>query len=180
MRLSEEEYQALLKRGHVREVGGDRIRSRTDESTMKRDGSVHPRPALLPPGAAMGAQLPLRLSNAKSSHQHWSKRRQRVQFERQYVYDRLTMLWEDGPLLGLPLTIVLTRIAPRALDDDNLRFACSAVRDAVSDWLAGTYLKGDDRQIGLDWTYEQRCLCPHFYAVEIRGERPKKTNKVTK
>jgi len=128
--------------------------------------------ALLPPGAAMGTQLPLRLRNEKSSHAHWAKRRGRVQFERQYVYEHLTSLWEDGPLLGLPLVVTITRIAPRALDGDNLQCACSATRDAISDWLAGQYLKGNDRQDRLEWRYEQRYVCPQFYAVEIRVERP--------
>jgi hypothetical protein len=156
----------------------DRLRKRL----LRGNGVLTPAPSLpqephgmtiLPPGAAMGTQLPLRLANEKSTYRHWSKVRKRVQFERQYVYDRLMSLWEDGPLLGLPLTIKITRIAPRPLDDDNLVLACSAVRDGVSDFLAGKYLGGQDRQPGLLWTYAQYRLAPKFYAVEIRVERPK-------
>lgn len=128
-----------------------------------------------PPGAAMGTQLPLHLSGKKSSHEHWIVKAKRTKFQRQYVYEKLMRLWEEGPLLGLPLVVTITRIAPRALDEgDNLSYACSAVRDAISDWLAGQYLQGDDRQDELEWRYEQRRVVPGFYAVEIRVERPKR------
>lgn len=128
--------------------------------------------AVLPPGAARGTQLPLRLT-ARKHHGHWRVHQREVKYQRQYIYERLRTLWDDGPLLGLPLRITLTRIAPRPLDDDNLALACSAVRDGVSDWLVGQYAKGEDRQPGLEWAYRQQAVAPRFYAVEIRVERPK-------
>jgi hypothetical protein len=134
------------------------------------DGSPHAR---LPPGAAMGTQLSLRLDSTKSRHEHWRIKAQRTRLQRQYVYAKLTQLWDDGPVLGLPLTITITRIGPRRLDEDNLAVACSAVRDAVADWLTGAYGTGQDQQEGLVWAYRQQRLTPTYYAVEIRVERPK-------
>ena len=134
--------------------------------------------SLLPPGAAIGTSLPLRLTNAKSRHEHWTVQSKRTRIQRHYVFEHLMALWEDGPLLGLPLHITITRIAPRVLDEgDNLAYAASAVRDAISDWLCGQYLKGEDRQEGLVWEYEQKRLVPGFYACEITVERPKKASR---
>ena len=147
---------------------------RVDTSTLNLEASERQK-QLLPPGAAMGTSLPLRLTNTKSRHEHWTRQAQRTKIQRQYVFEHLMHLWEDGPLLGLPLVITLTRIAPRALDTgDNLPYVFSACRDAVSDWLCGHYLKGQDRQDGLEWMYQQKRIAPHFYSVEIRVERPKK------
>ena len=125
----------------------------------------------------MGASAyPLRLTNAKSRHEHWTVQSKRTRIQRHYVFEHLMALWEDGPLLGMPLHITITRIAPRVLDEgDNLAYAASAVRDAISDWLCGQYLKGEDRQEGLVWEYEQKRLVPGFYACEITVEQPEKS-----
>ena len=61
-----------------------------------------------------------------------------------------------------PCTLVLTRVAPRALDGDNLQSAFKAVRDGVADWLGV-----DDGHQQLDWQYKQRKDGPKVYAVEI-------------
>lgn len=129
----------------------------------------------LPPGAMLALQLPLHLVSEKQvrSQEHWSARHTRVKTQRRAVYDGLLTLWGPGFLVGLPLLVTLTRIAPRALDDDNLAAACSACRDGVSDWLAGMPVKGQDRQEGLAWRYGQQYIAPKFFAVEIRVERPK-------
>lgn len=41
MRLTEEEYAALLKRGHVQEVRGQRISPGPHEPSMKRGDVAH-------------------------------------------------------------------------------------------------------------------------------------------
>ena len=63
---------------------------------------------------------------------------------------------------GLPLTVVLTRIAPRDLDTDNLASAFKATRDGVADWLGV-----DDGSKDLDWQYAQRRGGAGEYMVEI-------------
>lgn len=59
----------------------------------------------------------------------------------------------------LPLVIVITRIGPRRLDDDNLQSACKYVRDEIA------------RKVGVDdgsdqytWQYDQRV---GDYGVEV-------------
>lgn len=51
----------------------------------------------------------------------------------------------------LPVTITLSRIAPRALDDDNLRGAFKAIRDGICDYLG---LRSDSSPL-ITWRYEQ-------------------------
>jgi hypothetical protein len=67
----------------------------------------------------------------------------------------------------LPLTITLTRVAPRALDSGNLAVSFKAVEDGVADWLDQAPGKGQDRQQGLTWHYRQRRGAVRTYAVEI-------------
>lgn len=61
-----------------------------------------------------------------------------------------------------PMSIVITRIGPKALDSDNLAISQKGVRDGVADWLGV-----DDGHPQLDWQYTQRAAGPKVYAVEI-------------
>jgi hypothetical protein len=60
------------------------------------------------------------------------------------------------------LTIVLTRIAPRKLDTDNLASGFKAVRDGIAEWLGI-----DDGDSRLDWQYRQRNGGVKVYRVEV-------------
>jgi len=56
----------------------------------------------------------------------------------------------NKPRPALPCTVLMTRIAPRKLDDDNLRGAFKAVRDQVAAWLGV-----DDADPRVTWAYAQ-------------------------
>jgi hypothetical protein len=104
-------------------------------------------------------------SNARG---HWATRYRRTKEQRSMVYRWLRHLLPDGRTLARPLTITLTRVAPRPLDaHDNLAAALKACVDGVSDYLAGAYLAGQDRQPGLAFVYAQRKGKPKTYSVEI-------------
>jgi len=49
----------------------------------------------------------------------------------------------------VPLTVKLTRISPRRLDDDNLRAALKGMRDEIA-WQMGI----DDRHPNVKWDYD--------------------------
>ena len=49
-----------------------------------------------------------------------------------------------------PITVVLTRIGKKTLDDDNLQSGFKATRDGVADWLGI-----DDGSPLLTWRYAQ-------------------------
>ena len=90
----------------------------------------------------------------------------RVRSQRSETFLHLLGTW-GRRLPARPWDVTLTRIAPRALDDDNLQAALKAGRDGVADWLAGAYGQGQDRQAGLTWHYAQSRGQPHEYAVEV-------------
>lgn len=66
---------------------------------------------------------------------------------------------------ALPVTVTLTRIAPRALDGDNLQNAFKAIRDGIADRLGV-----DDRDSRVTWQYGQERGQPRQYAVRIKIE----------
>jgi hypothetical protein len=67
-----------------------------------------------------------------------------------------------------PLVVRLTRIAPRALDVDNLISGMKPVRDGVTDGLG---LADDSEKTGLTWEYAQMRGVAREYGlrIEIRG-----------
>jgi len=60
------------------------------------------------------------------------------------------------------IDVWLVRIAPRVLDDDNLRGALKGVRDAVADWLGR-----NDNDQHIHWRYAQLRGSKGEYAVTI-------------
>jgi hypothetical protein len=113
--------------------------------------------------------LPMRLrSPMNGSHGHWAPQAARRRKERQHAS------WGcGGPLAeyrtGLAkgyvagVVVTITRIAPRALDDDNLRAGAKSVRDGITDALG----LSDDRDPRLRWEYGQEKGKPNEYAVRI-------------
>ena len=108
----------------------------------------------------------LRLESEANIREHWAATYRRTQDHRYRTYIELRATgWGPPPL---PLVITLTRVAPSGLDaGDNLPASAKACRDGVSDWLAGGYLQGQDRQKGLEWRYAQRRGGVREYGVEI-------------
>ncbi len=111
-------------------------------------------------------RVPIHTVTMSNRPGHWSKAHRRAKTQREQTF--LTLRAEGGlhpP--PLPLTITLTRIAPRMLDDGNYQESLKHVQDGVADWLSFQYLKGQDRQPGLTWRYAQRREAPGVSAVEI-------------
>jgi hypothetical protein len=104
--------------------------------------------------------LPLRIESEANAREHWAKKAKRVKQHREAAY------WHckagDMPRFMFPLTVRVTRIAPRELDDDNLSGGCKALRDGVADYLG---IKDNDPRV--TWAYAQRKGEPKQYAVEI-------------
>ncbi len=77
------------------------------------------------------------------------------------------------PDFGIPemallpaLVVTLTRVAPRALDDDGAVTSLKACRDGVADALG----LPNDRDPRVTWRYAQRRGKVREYAVEVRLE----------
>jgi hypothetical protein len=89
-------------------------------------------------------------------------RRAKAKKQRHGVAMVLRSEWGQPP--DPPLTVTITRIAPRKLDCDNLVGSAKACRDGVADWLGV-----DDRtsRSGVVWAYDQGKKGKKEYGVII-------------
>jgi len=101
----------------------------------------------------------MKIVSVANIRMHWAVKARLVKSQRQKAFNALCAVAAPIPL---PCTIVLTRVAPRALDGDNLQSAFKATRDGVADWLGV-----DDGDKRLDWQYRQRSDGVKVYRVEI-------------
>jgi len=91
---------------------------------------------------------------------HWRVRAARVKREREMGV-RLVRMYKKHP--APPWILTITRVAPRALDDDNLAYACKAIRDGIAEALGFR----NDADWQLVWRYAQRKGKPREYAIEL-------------
>ena len=104
--------------------------------------------------------IQLRTVSGMNVREHWAVKAGRAKKHRGETFMQLRCA-----ALGhsVPCAVTLTRIAPRALDGDNLQAALKNVRDGVAD-----FLKVDDRDPRVTWAYDQRKGAAKQYAVEVR------------
>ena len=93
--------------------------------------------------------VPMRTVSETNMREHHMARHRRRKAQREAAY--WTMAAALGVSWEVPGRVVLTRLAARRLDDDNLRGALKAVRDGVADAL-----HVDDGSDVVLWDYLQR------------------------
>lgn len=109
--------------------------------------------------------VPIKTVSEANQRGHWAKKAGRVKAQRnavELVLRTSPSSWARAVAVLGPVSVVLTRIAPRRLDDDNLASALKATRDQVAAWLGVD--DGDER---VSWKCEQRTGRPKEYAVEV-------------
>ena len=104
--------------------------------------------------------LPIKLASVANLRLHWAVKAKLAKSQRTRV--RVALAGDAPNPPTPPITVVLTRIAPRKLDTDNLASAFKACRDGVADWLGV-----DDGHKDIEWVYEQRAAGPKVYAIEV-------------
>ena len=104
-------------------------------------------------------EMDMKVVSMANMRMHWAVKAKLVKSQRQRAFNALASVAAPLPP---PCTIVLTRVAPRALDGDNLQSGFKAVRDGVADWLGI-----DDGDSRIDWQYKQRPGGVKEYKVEI-------------
>lgn len=110
-------------------------------------------------------KLPIRTVSECNVCQHWTERKKRKDIQKSFVRRHYE---KENPTIKFPCIITLTRIAPRALDDDNLRSSMKTIRDSIADCITPGLAPGRaDNRKDIDWMYEQKKGVPHEYAVEI-------------
>jgi hypothetical protein len=113
----------------------------------------------------IGAKIPIRTVSESNQNEHWTKKSRRAKKQKTAV--GLFLGWAKGDI-RLPCKVALTRRAPRKLDDDNLRGALKAVRDAVADIIRPGLAPGraDDSE-HIAWEYAQEKGDVREYAAII-------------
>ena len=91
-------------------------------------------------------RIPIETVSLTNVREHWAKKARRAKAQRSAAF----VMTAPIVRMGLPLTVMLTRISPRALDDDNLRGALKSIRDGIADRLGL-----DDRDERVTWRYAQ-------------------------
>jgi hypothetical protein len=104
-------------------------------------------------------EMEMKIVSLANMRLHWAAKARLVKSQRQKAFNALASVAAPP---APPCTIVLTRVAPRALDGDNLQSGFKAVRDGVADWLGV-----DDGSKLVEWQYRQRSGGVKVYKVEI-------------
>lgn len=92
--------------------------------------------------------IPIRLpSLANMSHLHWRKLTNIK--NKQKLATKVCIAGKDIP--PAPIIVIITRIGPRKLDDDNLASACKYVRDQIASQVGV-----DDGSDQYTWMYNQK------------------------
>jgi hypothetical protein len=99
--------------------------------------------------------IPLRLDSMLNLRLHHMSKHRKVKAQREAA-----IVVPCGT--PVPCTVLLTRIAPRELDGDNLQGAFKALRDGIA-----ARLGVDDRDRRVTWLYDQERGQPKEYAVRI-------------
>lgn len=90
-------------------------------------------------------RVKMRAPSTPNLREHYMARATRVKAQRGAVQREMPK-WPGGPLL----VVRITRVAPRALDGDNLQTAAKAIRDQIA-----VGLRIDDASPLVDWEYHQ-------------------------
>lgn len=113
----------------------------------------------------LGFIIPLRTKSAANLREHWAAKAKRVKAERLATFAAFprNALGQLGVLdTAATAHVQMVRVAPRALDDDNLRPALKAVRDEIARLLGV-----DDRDPRVEWGYGQAKGKPKEHAVLV-------------
>ncbi len=105
----------------------------------------------------MMIELPIRIESVANKREHWGKRAARTKAHR-----LAALAVSPHPL---PCVVTLTRVAPRALDGDNLQSGFKALRDGIADRLGVA-----DNDPGIEWRYQQVRGKAKEYAARVHIE----------
>lgn len=113
-------------------------------------------------------EVPVRLVSLLNAREHHMARARRAKTQRTAAHTIARARVSGLVDTNLLLTVTITRIAPRELDDDNLAGSAKHVRDGIADALGI-----DDGDKRIQWRYEQaKFTGPHRggYSCAVRIE----------
>lgn len=110
-------------------------------------------------------EIPYKLFSIANKYEHWSNRARRVKKEQIIV----NLYLQDIP--PLPVKVILTRVASRRWDSDNLMIAFKNIRDAVAQvYFPKAPVGIMDETHFFNWEYGQRKGIKDEYKIIIRLE----------
>lgn len=121
--------------------------------------------------------IPIKLDNPKNQREHWREASGRTSDQRTAAWVHCNAA-KQATLLKIKTServlVTITRFGPLLLDNDNLQFSASAIRDGVADALG----RGDGPKSGIKWEYKQE-ITDRGYAVgvEIRCDKVQPVRK---
>lgn len=108
----------------------------------------------------MRVSIPMKAESTANKREHWAAKHRRTKPQRNAAALLVkTRLHELGKAR---LVVLLERVSPGTLDDDNLRSALKSFRDGVA-----AALRVDDATPLVRWEYAQRKGKPGEYAVDV-------------
>lgn len=123
----------------------------------------------------MKITIPLVLPSPNRKLSWWAAH---AETRRQKQAVALALFQLDAP--PMPCRVVLTRVAPRAYDSDNVRTALKVVRDMTAAWLKPeavvvsktlvVNMGNCDRGSDIRWAYRQRKGSDYAVEIEVEGK----------
>jgi hypothetical protein len=109
-----------------------------------------------------------RLTTPNSQGNHWTKasrvRKEKRRFALALIEQELT-----NSLFHLPCTVIITRVSPRKMDDDNNIGACKHIRDLMGNLIIPGLKPGRaDGSEFITWKYVQEKKGKGIYEVDIK------------
>lgn len=131
-----------------------------------RDCALRAMPQVAAEAGCVRVTLPLQapLPSLANARMHWAVKARIVKSQRALVGLVLSRHRAALRALGPRWAVTLTRVSPRALDDDNCAGCLKGCRDQVAAELG----VGDDLRAPVTWTYAQRAGQP---ALELEVRR---------
>jgi hypothetical protein len=123
-----------------------------------------PLPAAEAFGVEMSMTLPIRLYST-TNERDWKKKSRIAKTQRAEISAWFGS-WASLLRRGLPLSIVITRIAPRKLDNDNLQSSAKHVRDGLA-----AVIGIDDADPAICWETVRQERGPYATRIEIRSRK---------
>jgi len=113
-------------------------------------------------------KIPIRIVSSANLKEHWAKKYAREKKQKETIGLFVKPLLDK---ISLPVNITLRRIAPRALDDDNLSYSLKAHRDYICSLIIPGLAPGRADGNGvIKIVYEQEKGLPKEYALVIAFE----------
>ena len=103
--------------------------------------------------------LPIRTRSAPNLREHWAVRARRTRDERAVV---AFLMANVRLVVGTPHAVLMTRLGPRRMDDDNATAGCKAVRDEIANLLGI-----DDGDKRVTWDVQQEKAKDYALRVEV-------------